>query len=112
VGLHLQACPLPRGPRRLVAAVPRSEPATGRVLCVTADRFPPGALYEQSYNLISDGAAACLVSSEPGSFRLVATHAITNGALAAASDDETVGAYFSYTHRAIQETLARAGLGL
>jgi len=110
IGLSQQACTGLLGSLRLAAALLSNEPATGRVLCVTADRFPPGALYEQSYNLISDGAAACVVSSEPGGFRLVATHAITNGALAAASDDETVGAYFSYTNRAIQETLALAKL--
>jgi 3-oxoacyl-[acyl-carrier-protein] synthase-3 len=79
-----------------------------RVLCLTSDRFPPGSLYEQSYNLISDGAAACVVSREEGAFEYVGGHQITNGALAAASDDETVGSFFNYTHRAIQETLARS----
>ena len=110
IGLSQQACTGLLGSLRLAAALLKSEPAIGRVLCVTADRFPPGALYEQSYNLISDGAAACVVSTEPSGFRLLGAHAITNGALAAASDDETVGAYFGYTHRAIQETLAQAGL--
>ena len=112
IGLSQQACTGLLGSLRLAAALLRSEPEVGRVLCVTADRFPPGALYEQSYNLISDGAAACVVSTDAGAFRLVVAHAITNGALAAASDDETVGAYFSYTHRAMQETLARAGLAI
>jgi 3-oxoacyl-[acyl-carrier-protein] synthase-3 len=112
IGLAQQACTGLLGSLRLAAALLRAEPDVRRVLCVTADRFPPGALYEQSYNLISDGAAACLVSTEPGGYRLLAAHAITNGALATASDDETVGVYFSYTHRAIRETLARAGLSM
>jgi 3-oxoacyl-[acyl-carrier-protein] synthase-3 len=77
---------------------------------VTADRLPEGAIYEQAYNLISDGSAACLVSREPTGFRLVTAHQITNGALGQASDDETVGSYVSYTHRLFKETLDRAGL--
>jgi 3-oxoacyl-[acyl-carrier-protein] synthase-3 len=79
---------------------------------VTADRFPEGALYEQAYNLISDGAAACVLSLAGGAWRLVACHAITNGALSLASDDETAGHFFTYTHRVIQETLAKAGLAM
>jgi 3-oxoacyl-[acyl-carrier-protein] synthase-3 len=110
VGLAQQACTGLLGSLRVAALLLSAESDVRRVLCVTADRFPPGALYEQSYNLISDGAAACVVSTTPGGFRWLAAHAITNGALATASDDETVGAYFSYTHRVIQETLLRAGL--
>jgi 3-oxoacyl-[acyl-carrier-protein] synthase-3 len=111
VGLNQQACTSLIGSLRLAAALLASEPQWDRVLCVTADRFPEGATYEQAYNLISDGAAACVVSRRPGAFQLVSTHQITNGALAQASDDETVGVYFSFTHRLVTETLAKAGLG-
>ena len=83
-----------------------------RILCVTADRFPESAIYEQSYNLISDGGAAWVVSREPRGFRLLACHQITNGALSLVSDDESVGMYFNYTHRVIQETLQRAELDI
>lgn len=100
------------GGLRLARTLLASEPETGRVLCVTADRFPAGALYEQSYNLISDGAAACIVSDSEAAFRLVACHAITNGAMSKASDDETAGSFFSYTHRTIQETLNKARLSI
>ncbi len=110
IGLNQQACTGLLGSLRLASALLQAEPQLNRVLCVTADRFPPGALYEQSYNLISDGAAACLVSTEPHEFRLVATHAVTNGALGAASDEEVVGTYFNATHQVITETLQRAGL--
>ena len=110
IGLSQQACTGLLGSLRLAQALLRSEPETERVLCLTSDRFPEGALYEQSYNLISDGAAACVVSLAPASFRLLAAHGITNGALAQASDDETAGSLFVYTHRVIQETLAKAGL--
>jgi 3-oxoacyl-[acyl-carrier-protein] synthase-3 len=81
------------------------------VLCVTADRFPPGAWYEQAYNLISDGAAACVVGREPAPFALVTVHQITNGGLGRAGDDEAVGTWFAYTHRLVRESLARAGIG-
>ena len=56
-----------------------------------------------------DGAAGCVVSRVPAGFRLIASHHITNGALVHAGDDETVGVYFSYTHRLVTELLARVG---
>lgn len=112
IGLNQQACTGMLGGLRLARTLLASEPETGRVLCVTADRFPAGALYEQSYNLISDGAAACIVSDSEAAFRLVACHAITNGAMSKASDDETAGSFFSYTHRTIQETLNKARLSI
>ena len=110
IGISQQACTGMLGSLRLARAMIAAEPGMSRILCLTSDRFPPGALYEQSYNLISDGAAACVVSREEGAFEYVGGHQVTNGALAAASDDETVGSFFNYTHRAIQETLARSGL--
>lgn len=109
-GLSQQACTGTLGALRIAAALLRDEGGIGRALCVTADRFPDGALYEQAYNLVSDGAAACVVSLDQGAFRLLACHAITNGALSLASDDEAVGHYFAYSHRVIEETLAKAGL--
>lgn len=110
IGLNQQACTGMLGSLQLARSMLLSEPETKRVLCLTSDRFPSDALYEQSYNLISDGAAACIASMEPKGFRLVAWHGITNGAMSQASDDETVGSYFSYTHRLIQETLTKAQL--
>src|SRR5436309_5720572 len=62
VGLSQQACTGLLGSMRLARSLVLSEPGIERVLCLTSDRFPEGALYEQSYNLISDGAAACIVS--------------------------------------------------
>ena len=110
VGLGQQACTAMLGSLRLAGALLAAEPGWERVLCVTADRFPDGAVHEQAYNLISDGAAACVVSRRPGGFRLVTAHQITNGGLSQATDDETVGTYFSYVQRLIRETLQRAGL--
>ena len=110
IGLGQQACTSMLGSLRIARALLRDEPELGRVLCVSADRFPANAEHEQAYNLISDGAAACVVSFVPRGYRIVACHQITNGALAQASDDETVGTYFSYTARLLKETLAKAGL--
>ena len=107
-GLDQQACTVMLGSLRLARALLADEPGWERVLCVTADRFPEGSRYEQAYNLISDGAAACVVSRAPAAFRLLAAHQITNGALSQATDDETVGTYFSYTHRLVARD-ARAG---
>jgi 3-oxoacyl-[acyl-carrier-protein] synthase-3 len=109
-GLNQQACTGMLGSLRLAAALLVTEPDWRRVLCVTADRFPAGARYEQAYNLISDGAAACVVGREPAALRLVTVHQITNGGLAQAGDDETVGTYFAYTSRLVRETLERAGM--
>lgn len=111
IGLGQQACTSMLGSMRLARALLRDEPELGRILCVSADRFPAGAEHEQAYNLISDGAAACVVSLAPRGYRIVACHQLTNGALAQATDDETVGTYFSYTARLLRETLAKAGLG-
>lgn len=110
VGLNQQACTSMLGSLRIARALLLAEPELEGVLCVSADRFPEGAVYEQAYNLISDGAAACWVGREARGYRLVATHALTNGALARASDDETVGSYFGYTHRLVTELLRKAGM--
>jgi 3-oxoacyl-[acyl-carrier-protein] synthase-3 len=110
IGLNQQACTGVLGSLRLAQMLVKCEPDVDRVLCVTSDRFPEGAVYEQAYNLISDGAVACVVSGSGGAFRILACHGITNGAMAQASDDETVGSYFNYTHRVIKETLAKARL--
>ncbi len=112
IGLNQQACTAMLGSARIARALLGSEPSFERVLCVTADRFPEPAIYEQSYNLISDGGAAWVVSRERRGFRLLACHQITNGALSLVSDDESVGTYFNYTHRVIQETLRRAELDI
>jgi 3-oxoacyl-[acyl-carrier-protein] synthase-3 len=110
VGLHQQACTGMLGALRLAAALLATEPGWRSVLCVTADRFPPGAWYEQAYNLISDGAAACVVGRAPAALRLLTVHQITNGGLGRAGDDQTVGAYFAYTHRVVREAAAKLAM--
>jgi len=109
LGLSQQACTSMLGSLYIAKAMMASNDMH-RALCVTADRFPENSIYEQSYNLISDGAAACIVSTEPQGFRIVVGHGVTNGALSVSSDDETVGSFFNYAHRVINETLAKARL--
>jgi len=111
-GLNQQACTGVLAGLRLSRMLINDDEAINKVLCITADRFPSGAHYEQAYNLISDGAAACIVSTNTAGYRIITAHGITNGAMAQASDDETVGTFFNYTHRVIHETLAKAGLNL
>jgi 3-oxoacyl-[acyl-carrier-protein] synthase-3 len=110
VGLNQQACAGLLGSLRVAASLLRSEPDLERALCVTADRFPEGALYEQAYNVMSDGATACIVSRRPAGFRLIASWGLTNGALACVSDEEAAGTFFGYACQVVEGTLARAGL--
>lgn len=109
-GLGQQACTSMLGSIRLATALLASEPDWQKVLCVSSDRFPDGARYEQAYNLISDGAAACTVGRAAAGFRYLTAHQITNGGLAQATDDETVGSYFAYTRRLVLETLERVAM--
>lgn len=112
MGLNQQACTSVIGSLRVGTAMIENDSSINKVLCVTADRFPPGAVYEQTYNLISDGGSACVLSREPAGYRIIAAHAITNGALARANDDEAVGSYFSYTVRLLTEVMQKAKLDM
>lgn len=110
LGINQMACTSLLGSIRVAKSLLISEPDLKKVLCLTADRFPQGAIYEQGFNVISDGAAGCVVRSDGGAYKILDCHHITNGAMAQASDDETAGFYFNYTHRLITESLARAGI--
>ncbi|MGI8806417.1 MAG: hypothetical protein ACR2KK_00915, partial [Acidimicrobiales bacterium] len=81
VGLGQQACTSMLGSLRIAHGLLATDDALSQILCVSADRFPPGASYEQAYSLISDGAAACVVSRQPAAYTLIAAHQITNGAM-------------------------------
>jgi 3-oxoacyl-[acyl-carrier-protein] synthase-3 len=111
-GIDQQACTGALGAMRIARSLIAAEPEMRNILCVTADRFPEGARYEQAYNLISDGAAAWRVSAAPGGLRIVACHQLTNGALGSASDDEAVGSFFSHALAAIRGVLDKARLSL
>jgi 3-oxoacyl-[acyl-carrier-protein] synthase-3 len=110
IGIGQQACTSMIGSIRFAASILATEDDFESILCISSDRFPPGARYEQTYNLISDGAGACIVSRIPAGFRFLAAHQISNGALVQANDDEVVGSFFSYMHKLISEVVAKAGL--
>lgn len=112
VGIDQQACTSMLGAIRLADIFIKTDPNLNNILCLTADRFPSDAKYEQSYNLISDGAASTIVSSQTDGFKILACSQITNGAMAQASDDETVGQYFTYSHRLILQCLEKSGLSM
>jgi len=109
IGIGQQACTSMIGSIRLGAALLNAEAEFDSVLCVSSDRFPPGSKYEQTFNLISDGAAACIVSRSPAGFRFLGAHQITNGALVQAADDEVAGSFFSYTGKLTTELLKKTG---
>lgn len=111
-GLTQMACTGVLASLRMARMLINDDREIQKVLCITADRFPDHAHYEQSYNLISDGAAACLVTDQPDGYRIIAAHGVTNGALAAANDDETVGSFFTNAYQVINETLVKANLTL
>lgn len=112
LGVNQMACTSLLGAIRVARAFLHTESDLNNILCLTADRFPEDAIYEQGYNLISDGAAACIVKREPGPFKVVDCHHISNGAMAQASDDETAGFYFNYTYKLLTEMLARNGMSM
>jgi 3-oxoacyl-[acyl-carrier-protein] synthase-3 len=112
VGLTQQGCTGMLGSIRLAAAMLAAEAGWNRILCVTADRFPETAKYEQSYNLVSDCAAACIVSRESRGFRFVGAHQITNGGLVQAENDQTAGTFFSYTYRLLKEAASRTKIDI
>lgn len=112
MGLNQTACTSLLGSLRIAKALLTTESHLNEVLCLTADRFPDGAKYEQGFNLISDGAACCSVSKQEGPFRIIDCHQISNGAMAQASDEETAGFYFNYTCRSVTEILQRNDLKL
>jgi 3-oxoacyl-[acyl-carrier-protein] synthase-3 len=112
VGITQQGCTGMLGAIRVAKSMLADDPSLRRALCVTSDRFPEGALYEQSYSLISDGATACIVSPDEGTYRIISSHAFTVGGRGAANDDEMVGAFFNQTHRLIVDSLAKARLEL
>ncbi len=112
LGVNQTACTSLLGSIRIAKALLNAEADLHQVLCITSDRFPEGAIYEQGYNLISDGAACCVISRKKGKFKIIDCHHISNGAMAQASDDETAGFYFNYTYRSIMEILQRNSMNL
>jgi|MGYP000010366033 3-oxoacyl-[acyl-carrier-protein] synthase-3 len=107
LGLVQQACTSMLGSIRVACGLLATEIDFNNILCITSDRFPLGAKYEQAYSLISDGAACCIVSREQKGFRILASHHITNGSAVQANDEETAAVYFTYMNRIVNEILEK-----
>lgn len=114
IGVTQMACNSFQATLRVARALIAAEPSVNHVLCVAADRFPPGAKREIVYNLMSDGACAGMVSRGEKSNRLLATTQITRGAYwdSTISHDQLIAAYFPLARRAIVEAVEAAGCAL
>ena len=111
VGIDQQACTGMLGALRVGGALLRGEPDLRRVLCVTADRFPPARRTSRPTTWSPTvPPPACCRAGGAASACSPATPSPT-GRWPAPRDDEAVGAYFTYTHRLVRETLDSAGLG-
>ncbi|MGI8402397.1 MAG: 3-oxoacyl-ACP synthase III family protein [Gemmatimonadaceae bacterium] len=97
---------------RMARAMISSESELDSVLCVSADKFPPGEPRDLVYNVVSDGASAALVRRGASRNRIVECAQITKGALwdGGSLENEIVAAYFPTAKSLIERTLAKAGL--
>ena len=82
------------------------------VLCVAADKFPPGQPRDLAYNLVSDGACAALVRRNPSRNRIVECAQVTKGALwdSGSIENEIIASYFPTATSLIERTLRKAGV--
>lgn len=82
------------------------------VLCVSADKFPPGVPRDLVYNVVSDGASAALVRRDAPRNRIVATAQVTKGALwdGGSLENEIIAAYFPTAKKLIEDALKKARL--
>jgi 3-oxoacyl-[acyl-carrier-protein] synthase-3 len=115
-GVDQQGCASIFSALRLGRAMLLAERDLRAVLCVSADRLPPGAPRELVYNVVSDGACAALLrrgtAAAPVANRIVACSQVTKGAFwdAGSLESEVIAAYFPTARTVIQDTLRKAGL--
>ena len=108
-GVTEQACTSALGALRVARGLLAAEPDLSPILACAADRLPEGVTLEQGFSPLSDGAAACVVSTQARGYRLVAFHAVVHGALAGADDDQAMGRLFPVANALVRDVLARAG---
>ena len=108
VGIGRQACTSAIGALRVARGLLAAEPSLSPILACAADRLPGDAILEQGFSPLSDGAAACVVTTEPRGWRLVAFDAVVHGELADASDEETMGRLFPVAHALVTRLLEGA----
>lgn len=112
MGINQVGCASIFAALRMARAMISSESELDSVLCVSADKFPPGESRDLVYNVVSDGASAALVRRGASRNRIVECAQITKGALwdGGSLENEIVAAYFPTAKSLIERTLAKAGL--
>jgi 3-oxoacyl-[acyl-carrier-protein] synthase-3 len=112
VGINQVGCASIFAALRMARAMLLAEDDLQNVLCVSADRFPPGRPRDLAYNLVSDGACAALVRRGAERNRIVECAQITKGSLwdSEEIENEIIAAYFPTAATLVEKTLAKAGL--
>ena len=91
-----------------------AEPGLRHVLCVGVDALPPGCPREMLYNVVSDAAAAVVLSRDPtpDSLRWLDAQVVSKGYYwdVPARQKEIIASYFPTSRLVIGELLARNGL--
>ncbi len=99
---------------RTARALLLAEPALRHVLCVGVDVLPPDCPREMLYNVVSDAAAAVVVSRDPSPacLRWVDAHVVSKGYYwdVPARQKEIIASYFPTSRLVIGELLARNAL--
>ncbi len=97
---------------RTAHALLLAEPALQHVLCVGADVLPAGAPREIMYNVISDAAAAVVVSRRAKRGRWVGYHQVSKGYYwnIPEKEKEIIASYFPTSRLVINQLLQQAGL--
>lgn len=114
VGINQAGCASIFAALRMARALITTEDNLGAVLCVSADKFPPGQHRDLAYNVVSDGACAALVTRDSRCNRIVECTQVTKGALWAGDEieNEIIAAYFPTAAALIERTLDKSGLSI
>jgi 3-oxoacyl-[acyl-carrier-protein] synthase III len=112
IGINQLGCASTFAALRMARAMIRDDSDLDAVLCVSADKFPPGEPRDLVYNVVSDGASAGLVRRNATRNRIVACTQVTKGALwdSGSAENEIVAAYFPTAKSVIERALLKADL--
>lgn len=111
-GVAQQGCSGMFSALRTARALLLAEPALNHVLCVGVDTLPPEAPREILYTLISDAAAAVVVSRESPRDHWRGFHQVSKGYYwdVPARQNEIIASYFPTSRLVIADLLARCAL--
>lgn len=111
-GVAQQGCSGMFSALRMAHALLAAEPELQHVLCLGVDVLPAGAPREILYTVISDAAAAVVVSRHSPRDRWQGFHQVSKGYYwdVPARQNEIIASYFPTSRLVITDLLARAGL--